>query len=182
MGRACRNTRCFVQFHPLVTRSIDEITYRQFHYATGMQLHKPLSRWLFKRLSHVYRQASTKNNYRIAHSTLVRDSGLVNAARMDDQIRDVCEALDELKGINIAERRKARKKKVPYTPPGRGGVWVVMQYALEHRTGPRGKIEEVLYTIQPSPVFSGLQVAANKRDSFIQQRANQQGLLPLGKV
>lgn len=177
-----RNTRCFVQFHPLVTRSIDEITYRQFHYATGMQLKKPLSRWLFKRLSHVYRQASTKNNYRIAHSTLVRDSGLVNAARIDDQIRDVCEALDELKGVNIAERRKARKKKVPYKCPGQGGVWVVMHYTLEHRTGPRGKIEEVVYTIQPSPVFAGLQVAANKRDSFIQQRANQQGLLPLGKA
>ena len=176
-----RNTRCFVQFHPLVTRSIDEITYRQFHYATGMQLKKPLSRWLFKRLSHVYRQASTKNNYRIAHSTLVRDSGLVNASRIDDQIRDVCEALDELKGINIAERRKARKKKTAYERPGKGSVWVIMHYTLDHRTGPRGKIEEVVYTIQPSPVFAGLQVAANKRDAFIQQRANQQGVLPLGK-
>jgi hypothetical protein len=177
-----RNTRCFVQFHPLVTRSIDEITYRQFHYATGMQLKKPLSRWFFKRLSHVYRQASTKNNYRISHSTLVRDSGLVNATRMDDQIRDVCEALDELQGVNIGERRKARKKKVPYERPGRGGVWIVMHFALEHRTGPRGKIEEVIYTIQPSPIFAGLQVAANKRDSLIQQRANQQDFLRRGKV
>jgi hypothetical protein len=69
-----RNTRCFVQFHPLVTSSIDAMTYRQYHYTTFMRLKKTLSRWLFKRLSHIYRQASISDTYHISHSTLVRDS------------------------------------------------------------------------------------------------------------
>ena len=177
-----RNTRCFVQFHPLVTRSIDAITYRQFHYATFMKLKKPLSRWLFKRLSHVYRQASMNDGYRIAHSTIVRDSGCVNASRIRDQISDVCEALDELSGIDIAARRKARKQGIPYDRPGHAEVWVVMNYIQDQQTTQRGKIEEVIYHIQPSPVFTGLQVAANKRDTLILEQAQQQGLLPFGKM
>ncbi len=174
-----RHTRCFVQFHPLVTRSIDEITYRQFHYATGMQLKKPLSRWLFKRLSHVYRQASTRNSYHISHSTIIRDSGLVNATRMDDQIRDVSETLDELSGVNLAERRKARKQGIPYKRPANRELWMVTNYKLEPTIGPRGKIEEVVYTIHPSPHFTSLQVAANKRDALIYEQAQKQGILAL---
>jgi hypothetical protein len=172
-----RNTRCFVQFHPLVTSSIDAMTYRQFHYATFMQLKKPLSRWLFKRLSHVYRQASISGVYHISHSTLVRDSGRVNARRIDDQVRDVREALDELSGIDINPRRKARKQDQPYQRPGRSDIWIIANYNATPQTTQRGKIEDVLYEILPSPDFVSLQVAASKRDTMIRHKAQAQGLL-----
>lgn len=177
-----RNSRCFVQFHPLVTQSINAITYRQFHYATFMKLKKPLSRWLFKRLSHVYRQASYKEPYHIAHSTIVRDSGCVHARRTRDQISDVCEALDELSGISISARRTARKEGKTYERPSETEVWIVTDYRQEQQRTPRGKIEEVIYNIIPSPIFTGLQVAANKRDALIQVQAQDHGLLPLGTI
>jgi hypothetical protein len=112
----------------------------------------------------------------------VRDSGCVNASRIRDQISDVCETLDELSGIDIAARRKARKQGMPYDRPGHAEVWVVMNYMQDQQTTQRGKIEEVIYHIQPSPVFTGLQVAANKRDTLILEQAQQQGLLPFGKM
>jgi hypothetical protein len=53
-----KDARCYVQFNPLVTQSLSSLSYRQFDYATFMTLHLQLARWLHKRLSHNYTQAS----------------------------------------------------------------------------------------------------------------------------
>lgn len=73
-----KRTRCYVQFHPLVTDSINTLAYRQFNYALCMTFKRQLARWVFKRLSHNYVQASITTPYRIRMSTIVRDSALVD--------------------------------------------------------------------------------------------------------
>ena len=50
-----------MQFHPLVTASINHISYRQYDYLTYMTYKHRLSRWLHKRPAHNYVQASMMN-------------------------------------------------------------------------------------------------------------------------
>ena len=71
-----------------------------------------------------------------------RDSGLLEYARTRDAIRKLDEALDEL-----------RKK------------GVLMFFKTEDRTGERGRILDVSYTITPDPGFVSQIKAANKRHS-----------------
>ena len=40
-----KKARCYVQFNPLVTASIDRLTYRQFDYLTYMSYKHRLARW-----------------------------------------------------------------------------------------------------------------------------------------
>ena len=154
-----KDTYCYVQFNPLVTRSINKLTYRQFHYQAFMSLRNQLSRYLFKRLSHNYTQASWDNPYNILLSTIVRDSALVNYSRTRDQVRYVDTALDELTG--------GEEQKKPY---------VLMHYEKSVRRGLRNKIEDVLYTLIPSYEFTAQMKKANKRDQYIKEKALQHGL------
>ena len=92
-----KGSRCYVQFNPLVTQSINRLAYRQFDDATFMTLQRQLARWFCKRLSHNYLQASLMAPYQIKLTTIVRDSAMVNAQRTRDKVRYVDESLDELK-------------------------------------------------------------------------------------
>src|SRR5256885_687605 len=74
-----KQTRCYVQFHPLVTASINHTSYRQYDYLTYMAYKHRMSRWLHKRLAHNYVQASIMNPYSINLSTILRDSGALYA-------------------------------------------------------------------------------------------------------
>jgi hypothetical protein len=74
---------CWVaQFHPLVARSIDQLAYRQFNYATLMALPTQLARWLHKQLSIKFTFASMLGNpFEMHYSTTKRDSNLLNRGR-----------------------------------------------------------------------------------------------------
>jgi len=158
-----KNTRCYVQFNPLVTRSINKLSYRQFHYQAFMGLKNQLSRYLFKRLSHNYTQASWDQPYKILLSTIVRDSALVNFSRIRDQVRYVDAAFGELQGVNA-------KDSAPY---------VLMSCEKTIHKGPRNKIEDVLYTLVPSYEFTSQMKKANKRDQHLKHEVTQaSGLIP----
>ena len=150
-----KQVRCYVQFNPLVTYSINKLAFRQFDYATYMQLKNHLARWLFKHLSHHYIQASWDTPYTIMHSTIVGNSYLVNNAQRRDQVRYVCQAFDELKG-------KAD---------------VIAHYKKQMITGPRKKIEDVKYEILPSLAFINQIKKANRRHQEITQKALELGVL-----
>ena len=150
-----KQVRCYVQFNPLVTYSINKLAFRQFDYSTYMQLKNHLARWLFKHLSHHYIQADWNAPYTIMHSTIVGNSYLVNNARTRDQVRYVCDALDEL---------KARAD-------------VIAVYHKKMIAGPRKKIEDVKYEILPSLAFINQIKKANKRHQEITQKALELGVL-----
>lgn len=130
-------------FNPLVSQSIQKITYRQFDYHTMMSHRSQLARWLHKRLSHNYVQANYLSPYTFLFSSIKRDSGLFNYQRQRDQIDYLDQSLNELKEAKV-----------------------ILSIEREERKGPRGKLIDVKYTLLPSMEFVSDIKAANKRQSM----------------
>lgn len=68
--------RVVVMFHPLVSRAVNSGNYRLFNYDKLMQMKMSLARWLHRRISHMFSQATVNNPYEILLSTIVQDSGM----------------------------------------------------------------------------------------------------------
>lgn len=135
------NARWVAQFHPLITRSIDHVTYRQFNYQVMMSLPSQLARWLHKQLSIKFTFASAvANPFELRFSTIKRDSHLLRRVRERDNIRDVDEALSLLIENNV-----------------------LRELQRHPMIGSRGKLIDVLYKLYPTPEFSAGMKAANKR-------------------
>jgi hypothetical protein len=130
-----------VQFHPLVTGSIDKITYRQFNYHAMMSHSTQLARWLHKQLVLKYTFADYMKPFEMRFSTIKRDSALLGGySRERDAIEAVAVAFNELKQRDILS--SIERKDV---------------------TGPRKKILDSVFTIWPSIDFVREAKAANKR-------------------
>jgi hypothetical protein len=120
-----------VQFHPLVTGSIDKVTYRQFNYDLMMSHSTQLARWLHKQLVLKYTFASLTAPFEIRYSTIKRDSGLLEQyARPRDAIGTLSQAFTELKG--------------------RG---VLLGFERKDVTGLRKRLLDVAFTLTPSLDF-----------------------------
>lgn len=131
------------QFHPLVARCIDQLTYRQFNYVTMMELPTQLARWIHKLLSIKFTFASlTGNPFEIRYSTIKRDSNLLNRGREIDNRCDVDKAFKQL--IESKVLREVKKQAV---------------------TADRGKVVEVVYQLYPAQEFIKEMKTANKRQT-----------------
>ena len=135
-----KKARCYVQFHHLVTASINQISYRQFDYLTYMTYKHRLSRWLHKRLSHNFTQASLMDPYTVRMSTVLRDSGTYSAPRGNNNAREIRNALDELVQKDI-----------------------LMNYKEKFIRGAHNKILDITYTLWPSVNFINEVKKANAR-------------------
>lgn len=130
-----------VQFHPLVTRSIDQLTYRQFNYHQMMSHKTQLARWLHKQLALKFTFASHGRTFVMRFSTIKRDSALLNGHNVPRKaFQAVDEAFNELKAGNI-----------------------LMFFVKEDIRGPRNKLEDTIYTLTASIEFISEMKAANKR-------------------
>ena len=130
-----------VHFHPLVTRSIDEVTYRQFNYNLMMQHSSQLARWLHKQLVTKYTFAELSKPFEMRYSTVKRDSGLLNSYARE---RAAIEALETA----FADLRQRD---------------VLSSCERKDVTGPRKKLLDVVFKVWPSVSFVRETKAANKR-------------------
>lgn len=94
----------FVRLNELVANSIRRNTFRRLNYECLMSFKNSLARRLYKRLSHLYTYADglePENSYSLLLSTILRDFGLKEFARVRDNIRIIKKAFDELieKGV-----------------------------------------------------------------------------------
>ena len=124
----------------LISKSVNELSYRQFNYGTLMKLRTPLARWILKRLSHNYTNAGLLGSYDILHTSVARDSGLLNHPRMTRTINDMTAALQELRNHDV-----------------------LLTFSKEQRYAGR-KIIDVLYHLRPSSHFVKEVKAANARN------------------
>jgi hypothetical protein len=125
-----KETRCFVQFHPLITASITALSFRQYDYQLVMSYKHRLSRWLHKRMAHNYIQAGSLSPYRISLSTILRDSGAYLPPRKDNRPREVDTALKELQARDV-----------------------LMSFTKEYRRGPRNAVVDIVYQLDPDFSF-----------------------------
>lgn len=95
----------------LVSKSINELSYRQINYGTLMALSTPMARWLHKRLSHNYINAGLLQPYNILFSSIHRDSGLLHHIRPAGNIKIFESALEELKQKNVLWWFKKEERK-----------------------------------------------------------------------
>lgn len=138
---ADRSARWSAQFHPLVTQSIDRITYRQFNYQRMMKCRSQLARWLLNQLVLKYTQAAMLTPFEMRYSTIKRDSALLNGYRLERQaIAAVDDAWQELKDLSALTSVSKKEKR-----------------------GERNKIEDVIYSLLPTHEFIAEQKAANRR-------------------
>ena len=100
----------------LISKSVNELTYRQFNYGALMSLSSQMARWLHKRLSHNYTNASFIDPYETLFSSIQRDSGFLTYARTNDNLQALEAAFSELQSSRILnswkrveERREGRK-------------------------------------------------------------------------
>lgn len=56
-------SKCYVRFNPLVTESILQLSYRRYNYTRSMEIRPSLARYMYKRMSLYYVQASPRDPY-----------------------------------------------------------------------------------------------------------------------
>jgi hypothetical protein len=135
------DAKWMVQFHPFVTDSINQVTYRQFNYHLMMGHTTQLARWLHKQLVLKYTFADFSKPFEMRYSTIKRDSGLLSSYSRE---RAAIEALEtSFKGL------QAQK--------------LLSSYERKDLTGPRKKLLDVAFKIWPSMEFIKEAKAANKR-------------------
>lgn len=159
-GRLAKDpeAKWFADFHPFASRALDELTYRQFNYTRFMGHKSQLARWLNKVLSLKYLNASFMHSFEIRLSTIMRDSGLLNGySRLRDAMNAVDFAFDELRVCEPPLLGTSPKKTL--------------------QTGPRGKIQDAIYTLYPSRAFVAEIKAASKR-----QRLAEESIRPVNNI
>lgn len=130
-----------VRFHSLVTRSIDQVTYRQFNYHLMMSHTTQMARWLHKQLVMKYTFAELSKPFEMRYSTIKRDSGLLNGYSRE---RAAVEALETaFKDLRAQD--------------------ILSSCERTDVTGPRKKLVDVVFKIWPSLAFVREVKAANKR-------------------
>lgn len=121
-----------------ISYAINSLDYRQFNYARLLGCNEQLTRWIYKKLIHRYKQASMLNDYHFTYSSL-ENSGLLQQGRDNDNRRKVLQALDELVKIEV-----------------------IASYTVDIKKQGR-KIVDITYIIKPTVSFMREQKAANKR-------------------
>lgn len=122
-----------------ISQGINRLQYRQFNYGRLMECDEQLTRWIYKRLVHRFRQASMLNSYHFLFSDVERNSGLLQQGTEQRNREKVISALEELK-----EKQ------------------VLCSYTSEAQKEGR-KIIDIKYILQATPGFITEQKAANKR-------------------
>jgi hypothetical protein len=144
-----QTTRCYVQFHSLVTHCMGCITYRQVDYDTHMRYTHRLSRWLHKRLTHNYTQAGLLQPYTIRLSTILRDSGTYQSPRAHNNARHIDEVLTELRNEQI-----------------------LLSIQKEVMRGPRNSLADIKYILLPTLEFIDAVKKANRRTTLLMQKSS----------
>jgi len=149
-------SRWIVQFHPLVTGAIDDLTYRQYNYRLMMSHKTQLARWLHKQLTLKYTFASYLHFFEMRFSTIKRDSGLLEEyGRNRDAVDTLNSAFKELEAQGV-----------------------IAGFKRTDVNGPRGAILDSVFTVRPNGTFINETKASNRRQKDAEEVAIGRGSQP----
>jgi len=103
-----------------ISHAINKLEYRQYNIDRHMKLKTQLSRWLYKRFVHRYKQASMIDTYHFKYSTIKKESRYLECATKRHNHLKMMKALEELKASLVlmayeAEEIKAGRKIIDIT-------------------------------------------------------------------
>ncbi|MBK3919916.1 replication protein [Stutzerimonas xanthomarina] len=90
------STKCFATFHPLVTQGIKTQKFRLYDYSVSMTLKSDLARYMYKRMSHYWTQASLSDPYQLKLVSFLSSSPRGLSEKMKDNLRAMRNALKSL--------------------------------------------------------------------------------------
>lgn len=99
----------FVRFNSLVSESIKNKTWRIINYKQCMSYRKAVSRYLHKRISDMFRTGDLRIPYNIMLTTIMSGSGMKEYKRINDNMRQVVQCLDEMIAIGSVEKYEMEK-------------------------------------------------------------------------
>jgi hypothetical protein len=99
-----------ISFHVLANDAILQGNFRLVNYKLMMQYKKPLTRWLHKRISHLYRQAAITSPYRIKLNTIIRDSGMTPYEKLANNLRELEKCFVEMQRAGVVEKYEIEKR------------------------------------------------------------------------
>lgn len=99
----------FVRFNSLVSESIKNKTWKILNYEQCMKYKKVISRWLHKRISHMFLTNDIKLPFNILLSTIIRDSGMTEYGRITNSIIQVQKCLAEMIEVGSIDRYDTEK-------------------------------------------------------------------------
>ena len=139
----------YVEFHPLITRGINTLAYRQYNYAKNLSFKNQLTRWIHKQLCLKHRAGGVLHPvFSMYFSTIKRDSALLDGYKSQkDAVRAVENALNEMKADEV-----------------------LSSFIPLPTLGLRGKIENVEYKITMTRAFWKEATAANHRQNAIEKK------------
>jgi hypothetical protein len=146
------HARWYVEFHPLITKALKAIDYRQFNYELMMSHDTQLTRWLHKYLIAKFTYAGRGQKFEIRYSTIKRDSGLLESfGNHRKAMQYVRKALTELADKGILEPKLLSID----------GQENLIPFEEAKILGERGQTEDVIYTLYPAGKFSSESKQAN---------------------
>lgn len=95
------NAMCHVRFNPLVTESIRDSSFRRYNYQLNMSLTNNLARYIHKRMSSRWLQASSEHPYNISLLSFLEASPQSVSTEMKYNVRAMKTALEALTKAEI---------------------------------------------------------------------------------
>lgn len=158
-GTKDQDARGCVKLHPLITKSFLEATYRRFDFRLLMTMRSRMARWLYQRMTQAFKQAGTEDTYmrergyNLSLQTILRESGLLTAMRLRQNLQVIRTALKELQETGVLNQ---------------------FHEDVRHEKLERGrpKIVDVVWNLNPSFAFVDDAVASNQaRQKVLAERA-----------
>lgn len=143
-------------FHKLVTKSINDMTYRQINYPLLMSIKGLLAKYIFKRMVAVYTYATVDRPYQPSLIQILEESGRGLSGEMKNNVKAVRRSFDQLieKGVlrEVVELDRVKDGK---------------------------KVVNIRYSLYPTESFVNDIIAANAKQKEIKSRYGQQQLSKL---
>jgi len=135
---------CVAFFARPISDAISSLAFRQLDYGWMMKHNTQLARWMFRRLSYQFINASLQTHYRISQEEIEQDSGLLHHARARDRRTAIRQALKQLVDTQCLTK-------------------IEEQIELHNRT------RLVFFILHPHPEFIKAMKRANKRQQLIEE-------------
>lgn len=155
-----------VTLHPLITKSIVDLSFRQYDYEFNLRLPDYLSRWLHKKISHSFNWANvnSKNPFHLALSSIISNSGILAYKDINKNIKRIEDVLDHLCDLGMLEGDRTNTERKYSTAGG------------------KGKTVDAVFNIFPTAKFAKQQKIANSIHKEVKRNNSKSFLLGMGQL